>query len=80
MPTRPAAANTPFALALQVARSPCILFLVAFGGAIVGSMIGGHMGQPMLHPYSLVDTNSDVVADVEPNTCPKWTLSVLAQR
>ena len=33
IPARPAASKVPLALAFQVARSPCMLFLVDFGGA-----------------------------------------------
>ena len=73
----------PPAFAFRVARSPCMLFLVAFGGAIWGSMVGGYMGQQAAHSYSLAattDMKGHGASDVDRDACPEWTLSVLTQR
>ena len=77
---RRAAFKSPLALALHVVRSPCIIFLVAFMGAMLGSMVG-RVGEPSVHPYALFQNwTAAEKATLETEDCPEWTVSALTQK
>lgn len=78
MPAHSAYRKFALARAFQVARSPCMLFLGALSGAILGSIISGHMAKETLHPYSLAATYTNSGGESE--ACPEWTISALTQK
>jgi FkbM family methyltransferase len=76
-------------LAFHVARKPCTVFVVAFVGALLGTIIGQmYILQQDVHSYSLLatadegssPTSSSSISSSSSPECPQWTISAGTQK
>lgn len=69
----------PRGLVFQVARKPCTVFLVAFLGALLGTLVV-QSGQQCTHSYRLLAASEDAPSSSNQKGCPQWSTEAGTQK